>query len=62
VTIPDDLNVAVDAKVDGGEIRAFGRTANGTDVRLVQPADDPDQPALTLRIRQTFGGIEVIER
>ncbi len=62
VTIPDDLNVAVDAKVDGGEIRAFGRKANGTDVTLVQPADEPDQPALTLRIRQTFGGIEVIER
>jgi phage shock protein PspC (stress-responsive transcriptional regulator) len=62
VTIPDDLNVAVDAQVDGGEIRAFGRTANGTDVTLVQPADEPDQPALTLRIRQTFGGIEVIER
>ena len=62
VTIPDDLNVAVDAQVDGGEIRAFGRTANGTDVSLVQLADEPDQPALTLRIRQTFGGIEVIER
>jgi phage shock protein PspC (stress-responsive transcriptional regulator) len=62
VTIPDDLNVAVDAQVDGGEIRAFGRKANGTDVTLVQPADEPDQPALTLRIRQTFGGIEVIER
>ncbi|MGH3473998.1 MAG: PspC domain-containing protein [Aeromicrobium sp.] len=62
VIIPDDLNVAVDAQVDGGEIRAFGRTANGTDVTLVQPADEPDQPALTLHIRQTFGGIEVIER
>jgi phage shock protein PspC (stress-responsive transcriptional regulator) len=62
VTIPDDLNVAVDAQVDGGEIRAFGRTANGTDVTLVQPPDEPDQPALTLRIKQTFGGIEVIER
>ena len=62
VTIPDDLNVAVDAQVDAGEIRAFGRKANGTDATLVQPADDPGEPVLTLRIRQTFGGIEVIER
>jgi phage shock protein PspC (stress-responsive transcriptional regulator) len=62
VTVPHDLNVAIDAQVDGGEIRAFGRKTNGTDVSLVQPADDPDQPALTLHIRQTFGGIEVIER
>jgi phage shock protein PspC (stress-responsive transcriptional regulator) len=62
VTVPDDLNVAVDAQVDGGEIRAFGRKTNGTDVTLVQPADHPDQPALTIRIRETFGGIEVIER
>ena len=62
VTIPDDLNVAVDAQVDAGEIRAFGRKANGTDVTLVEPAAEPSEPALTLRIRQTFGGIEVIER
>jgi len=62
VTIPDDLNVAVDAQVDAGEIRAFGRKANGTDVTLVEPAAEPGEPTLTLRIRQTFGGIEVIER
>ena len=62
VTVPHDLNVAVDAQVDAGEIRAYGRKTNGTDVTLVQPADDPDQPALTIRIRETFGGIEVIER
>jgi len=62
VTVPDDLNVAVDAQVDAGEIRAFGRKANGTDVTLVEPAAEPGEPTLTLRIRQTFGGIEVIER
>ncbi len=62
VTIPDDLNVAVDAQVDAGEIRAFGRKANGTDVTLVEPAAENSEPMLTLRIRQTFGGIEVIER
>jgi phage shock protein PspC (stress-responsive transcriptional regulator) len=62
VTVPDDLNVAVDAQVDAGEIRAFGRKANGTDVTLVEPAAEPSEPTLTLRIRQTFGGIEVIER
>ena len=62
VTVPDDLNVAIDAKVDAGEIRAFGRRTNGTDAALVHEPDDPGEPALTLRIRQTFGGIEVIER
>jgi phage shock protein PspC (stress-responsive transcriptional regulator) len=62
VTVPDDLNVAVDAQVDAGEIRAFGRKANGTDATLVRPADEPGQPVLTLKIRETFGGIEVIER
>jgi phage shock protein PspC (stress-responsive transcriptional regulator) len=62
VTVPDDLNVAVDAQVDAGEIRVFGRKADGTDVSLVHPPDDPGQPALTLRIRETVGGIEVIEQ
>lgn len=62
VTVPDDLNVAIDAQVDGGEIRALGRRAQGTDASLVHPPADPDQPALTFHIRQTFGGIEVIER
>ena len=62
VTVPDDLNVAVDAQVDAGEIRAFGRRAQGTDAGLVHQADNPDQPVLTLKIRQTFGGIEVIEQ
>jgi phage shock protein PspC (stress-responsive transcriptional regulator) len=62
VTIPDDLNVAIDAQVDAGEIRAFGRKASGTDATLMHPADDPAQPVLTLKIRETFGGIEVIER
>ena len=62
VTVPDDLNVAVDAQVDAGEIRAYGRTTNGTDVTLVHPAAEPDEPTLTLKIRETFGGIEVIEQ
>ena len=62
VTVPDDLNVAIDAQVDGGEIRAFGRKSSGTDASLIHPPDDPGQPALTLHIRETFGGIEVIEQ
>ena len=62
VTVPDDLNVAIDAQVDAGEIRAFDRKTSGTDASLVYPPDDAAQPALTLHIRQTFGGIEVIER
>ncbi len=62
VTVPADLNVAIDAAVDGGEVRAFGRKSNGTDAVLNLPAEDPSQPALTLHIRENFGGIEVIER
>jgi predicted membrane protein len=62
VTIPHDLNVALDAQVDGGEIRAFGSKSSDTDATLVRPADDPDEPALTLHIRENFGGIEVIEQ
>jgi phage shock protein PspC (stress-responsive transcriptional regulator) len=62
VTVPDDLNVAIDAHVGGGEIRAFGRKSSGTDASLIHPPDDAGQPVLTLRIRETFGGIEVIER
>jgi phage shock protein PspC (stress-responsive transcriptional regulator) len=62
VTVPHDLNVAVDAQVDAGEIRSFNRRTSGTDVTFVRPADDPGQPTLTIKIRETFGGIEVIER
>ena len=62
VTVPRDLNVALDAAVDAGEVRAFGRKATGTDAELELPAEDPGQPTLTLHIRENFGGIEVIER
>ena len=62
VTVPRDLNVAVDAQVDAGEIRAFGSKTGDTDATLVRPPDDPDRPALTLHIRENLGGIEVIER
>ncbi len=62
VTVPHDLNVTIDAQVDAGEIRSFNRRTSGTDVTFIRPADDPDQPALTIKIRETFGGIEVIER
>jgi phage shock protein PspC (stress-responsive transcriptional regulator) len=62
VIVPDDLNVVVDADLRAGEIRAFDRKVNGTDDELVYPADDPGAPALTLRIHQTFGNIEVVSR
>jgi hypothetical protein len=62
VIVPNDLNVVVDAELEAGEIRAFGRKANGTDNELTYPADEPGQPALTLHIRQGLGNIEVIRR
>jgi phage shock protein PspC (stress-responsive transcriptional regulator) len=62
VVIPSDLNVVIDAELEAGEIRAFDRKVNGTDNELTYPADEPDRPALTLRIRQGLGNIEVIRR
>jgi phage shock protein PspC (stress-responsive transcriptional regulator) len=62
VIVPGDLNVVVDADLRAGEIRAFDKKVNGTHDELVYPADDPSAPALTLRIHQTFGNIEVVSR
>jgi phage shock protein PspC (stress-responsive transcriptional regulator) len=62
VIVPHDLNVVVDADLRAGEIRAFDKKVNGTHDELVYPADDPGAPALTLRIHQTFGNIEVMSR
>jgi hypothetical protein len=62
VIVPDDLNVAIDADLRAGEIRAFDKKVNGTDDKLVYPADDPSAPILTLRIHQTVGNIEVVSR
>ena len=62
VIVPDDLNVGLDAEVQAGDIHAFGRETNGTYVDLEHPPDDPNAPALTLRIRHSLGGVDVIER
>jgi phage shock protein PspC (stress-responsive transcriptional regulator) len=62
VIVPDELNVGLDAEVQAGDIHAFGRETNGTYVDLDQAPDDPDGPALTLRIRHSLGGVDVIER
>ena len=62
VIVPDDLNVGLDAEVEAGDIHAFGRETNGTYVDLDHTPDDPEAPALTLRIRHSLGGVDVIER
>ena len=62
VIVPDDLNVGLDARVDAGDIHAFGRQSNGTYSNLDHAPDDPDAPALTVRIRHSLGGVDVIER
>lgn len=62
VIVPDDLNVGVDAEVQAGEIRAFGRKSSGTDVGLDHPPDDRGAPAVRLHIRHSLGTVEVIER
>jgi phage shock protein PspC (stress-responsive transcriptional regulator) len=62
VIVPDDLNVGLDAEVQAGDIHAFGRETSGTYVDLDHAPDDPEAPALTLRIRHSLGGVDVIER
>lgn len=62
VIVPDNLNVGLDAEVEAGDIHAFGRETNGTYVDLDHAPDDPEAPALTLRIRHSLGGVDVIER
>lgn len=57
VTVPDGLDVTVDAYVRAGDVRVFDRQSSGTATRLYEEADD--RPALTLRIEQTLGQIEV---
>lgn len=60
IIVPDGLNVDVSAEIDAGQIDVFGRTDDGTDVDLHDVADRPTEPALTIRIDQQLGNIEVI--
>ncbi|MGH3457636.1 PspC domain-containing protein [Aeromicrobium sp.] len=62
VIVPDDLNVGLDAEVQAGDIHAFGRQSNGTYAELDHAPDDPGAPALTLLIRHSLGGVDVIEK
>lgn len=61
VIVPAELNVAVSADLDAGEIAVFDRRATGTDDRLDYPATG-EGPTLTLDIHQRFGNIEVIRK
>ncbi len=62
VIVPADLNVAVEATLWAGEIKAFERKVSGTDNELLRSADDPAAPALTLHLEQRFGTITVVTR
>jgi len=62
VTVPAGLNVDVSADVDAGQISLFGRDDDGTDVSMIDTADRPAEPALTIEIDQKLGQIEVIRR
>lgn len=61
ITVPEGLNVTVNADVDAGEIRVFDRKVDGTDTQLDYPAVQSG-PTLTLDIHHRLGGIEVIRR
>lgn len=62
VTVPPDVNIALDYTVDAGSVTVFGvQKANGTDLHAVLPADSSqaDRPTLTLKLSADVGQIEV---
>jgi phage shock protein PspC (stress-responsive transcriptional regulator) len=62
VTVPPDVNVALDYTVDAGSVTVFGvQKANGTELHAVLPADSSQtgRPTLTLKLSADVGQIEV---
>jgi phage shock protein PspC (stress-responsive transcriptional regulator) len=59
VIVPDGLNVAVEAELDLGEISVFGRKDHGQDAEVDTAATDKGD-ALTIKINQRVGNVEVI--
>ena len=59
VIVPEGLNVVIDGELRFGEISVFGRTVNGTDNQIQLPATGTG-PALTIKIDQNVGNVEVI--
>lgn len=60
VIVPRGLNVNITSHLSVGDVKIFGRTANGTDNNL--DVSSTTQPALTLDISQRIGQIEVIRK
>ncbi|MCW2798719.1 MAG: hypothetical protein JWQ70_191 [Aeromicrobium sp.] len=60
VIVPAGINVVIDSHLKVGEIDVFERQVNGTDNDLAYPADKPSDPALTIKIDQRVGNVEVV--
>ncbi len=59
IIVPEGLNVTVKSELRLGEISVFGRTVNGTENELTSAATAPGE-ALTIRIDQNIGNVEVV--
>lgn len=62
IVLPDEPDVVVAARVQGGEINLFGRKAEGWDVRqqAVSDGDARRAPTITINTRVTFGEVHVL--
>jgi hypothetical protein len=57
VTVPDDLDVSVEADAAIGEVTVFERTANGLGNEVVSTVEDPD---LEIDVNLDVGEIEIV--
>lgn len=60
VIVPAGVNVIIDSHLKAGEIAVFDRKVDGTENDLDYPAAKPKEPALTIKIDQRVGNIEVV--
>lgn len=59
IVVPDDMRVVVDYRMTGGEASILGRVAEGGNIRAVESFGPAGSPELRLRVRSTFGTIDI---
>lgn len=62
IVLPDDPDVHVRARVQGGEMSLFGRVTGGWDIRqrVIDEGDDDRAGTVTINARVTFGEVHVL--